>query len=174
MKKLLLVFFSGVLVLGSGQLAAKAEVDITWQNPEKFRDVKPSNESRKRYRERVFAQLDEYLLELAERLPDEHKLLITVNDLDLAGEVWPASFAGLGHSMSDVRVIKSIDIPRMSFQYKLVNQSGEVVQEADVKLKDMSFQNRANHFFNSESLRYEKNMLLEWFEDEFPSLIVKN
>ena len=174
MKKLILGIFSGMLILGSGQLAAKAEVDITWQNPEKFRDVKPSNESRKRFRERVFEQLDEYLLELAEQLPDGHKLLITVNDLDLAGQVWPASFAGLGHSMSDVRVIKSVDIPRMSFQYKLVDASGAVVQEADVKLKDMSFQSRHNHFFDSESLRYEKNMLLDWFEDEFPDLLVKN
>jgi hypothetical protein len=174
MKKLMLVIVSGMLMLGSSQLLAKAEVEITWQNPEKFRDVKPANDSRKRFRERTFKKLDEYLVELAETLPDGHKLLMTVDDLDLAGQVWPASFVGLGNSGSDVRLIKSIDIPRMSFQYKLVAESGEVVQEAEVKLKDMSFQERHNPFFRSENLRYEKNMIRDWFNDEFPQMIVKN
>jgi hypothetical protein len=174
MKKLILVIVSGMLMLGSSQLLAKAEVEITWQNPEKFRDVKPANDSRKRFRERTFKKLDEYLVELAEKLPDGHKLLITVDDLDLAGQVWPASFIGFGHSGSDVRLIKSIDIPRMSFQYKLVAESGEVVQEAEVKLKDMSFQDRHNPFFRSENLRYEKNMIRDWFNDEFPQMLAKN
>ncbi|MFT5675278.1 MAG: hypothetical protein ACI808_001208 [Paraglaciecola sp.] len=174
MKKLMLVIVSGMLIVGSSQLSAKAEVEITWQNPEKFRDVKPANDSRKRFRERTFKKLDEYFVELAERLPDGQKLLITVDDLDLAGQVWPASFVGLGHGSSDVRLIKSIDIPRMSFQYKLEDMSGEVLQEAEVKLKDMSFQDRHNPFFRSENLRYEKNMLRDWFNDEFPEVIVKN
>ncbi|MFT4939111.1 MAG: hypothetical protein ACI88A_002144 [Paraglaciecola sp.] len=167
MKKLILVIVSGMMIVGSSHLAAKAEVEITWQNPEEFRDVKPSNDSRIRFREKTFKELDEYLLELAERLPDGQKLLITVDDLDLAGQVWPASFVGLGTGGSDVRLIKSIDIPRMSFQYKLLDESGKVVQEAEVKLKDMSFQDRHNPFFASESLRYEKNMLRDWFRDEF-------
>jgi hypothetical protein len=37
----------------------------------------------------------------------------------------------------------------------------------------MAFMDRANRFFDSESLRYEKNMLKVWFDDEFPSLVVK-
>jgi hypothetical protein len=90
-----------------------------------------------------------------------------VSDLDLAGQVWPASFVGLGHGTSDVRVIKNIDIPRMKFSYQLVDESGQVLQQAEVNLKDMSFQERSNHLFRNEPLRYEKNMLKRWFAQEF-------
>ena len=96
-----------------------------------------------------------------------------VSDLDLAGQVWPASYLGLGHSTSDVRIIKNIDIPRINFSYQLLDESGEVVQKADVKLKDMSFLDRSNHFFKSESLRYEKNMLQRWFKQEFGAHIAQ-
>lgn len=146
---------------------AQAEVEIVWDKPEKYRDVKPSNESRKKFREATFERLDKYLNKLATALPDDKKLLMQVSDLDLAGQVWPASFVGMGHSSSDVRVIKDIDIPRMTFSYQLLDKSGQVVQQASVNLKDMAFLNRSNHLFKSEPLRYEKNMLKNWFEQEF-------
>jgi hypothetical protein len=92
---------------------------------------------------------------------------MNVTNLDLAGDVLPASFAGLGQSMSDVRVVKPIYIPRMSFSYQLLSSDGTVLQEKEVKLKDMSFSNSHNRFFSSDALRYEKNMIADWFEGEF-------
>ena len=106
-------------------------------------------------------------MELAEVLPDGQTLKITVTNLDLAGQVWPASFVGLGQSASDVRLIKSIDIPRIAFNYELLNSNDEILKQGEQNLKDMSFQDRHNPFFSSESLRYEKNMLRMWFEDQF-------
>ncbi len=153
---------------------AKATVEVEWKNPTEYRDVKPTSQSRSAFREQTFKKLEEYLSELAEALPDGQTLSMTVTNLDLAGEVWPASFVGLGHSASDVRLIKRLYIPRMEFSYSLKGADGEVVQSKDVKLKDMSFQDRHNPFFTSETLRYEKNMLKEWFADEFPDLIAKN
>jgi hypothetical protein len=173
MRKLYIVLISAALALFSSQTFAKAEVDITWQEPEKYRDVRPSNESRMRFRESTFKELNEYITELAEDLPDGQALLMTVDNLDLAGQVWPASFVGFGHGSSDVRLIKSIDIPRMSFTYQLLDENGLVLQESAVKLKDMSFQSRHNRFFDSEALRYEKNMIQDWFKDEFPQLTAK-
>lgn len=173
MKKAYLVLISSVLTLLSSQTFAKAEVEIIWQEPKKFTDVRATNESRKGFRESTFKKLDEYIAELAEYLPEGHKLSMTVDNLDLAGQVWPASFVGLGHSGSDVRLIKSIDIPRMSFTYQLLDEAGQVVQESAVKLKDMSFQDRHNPFFDSESLRYEKNMIRDWFKDEFSQLMAR-
>jgi hypothetical protein len=162
-----------VFILGFNQnVAAETEVEIEWQNPEKYRDVRSANESRKRFRESTFKRLDEYINELAEVLPKDNKLILQVSDLDLAGRVWPASFVGLGLSGSEVRVIKQIDIPRMHFSYQLYSASGEVVKQAEVKLKDMSFMDRSNHFFKNEPLRYEKNMLRDWFKKEFKSQIV--
>jgi hypothetical protein len=173
--KILFKFIISAVTLGlSSQAVAEEKVEIEWDKPEKYRDVRPSNESRKRFRESTFKRINEYMNKLALELPADKRLLMKVSDLDLAGQVWPASFVGLGHSSSDVRVIKNIDIPRINFSYQLLDESGQVVQEADVKLKDMSFLDRSNHFFKSESLRYEKNMLKRWFNEEFSSQMTQD
>jgi hypothetical protein len=170
--KMLTGLIISAMTLGlSSQVEAKAVVEIEWDKPEKYRDVRPSNESRNKFREATFKRINEYMNELALALPDNKKLLMKVSDLDLAGQVWPASHLGLGHSVSDVRIIKNIDIPRINFSYQLLNESGEVLQQSEVKLKDMSFLDRSNRFFKSESLRYEKNMLQRWFKQEFSTHI---
>ena len=174
MKKLMIALVVSSLGLCSTAALSQAQVEINWEHPEKYRDVRPTMESRIKFREHTFEQLHEYIQELAAQLPDDQKLVLNVTDLDLAGQVWPASFVGFGNSTSDVRVVKHVDIPRMSFSYKLLDTAGEVIQEGDVDLKDMSFMDRANRFFTSENLRYEKNMLKSWFKDEFPQLVVKN
>jgi hypothetical protein len=167
MKHIAIAVFSISLLFFSAISLAQAEVEITWQDPEKFDDVRSASESRVKFRERTFKELDEYINELAEDLPKGQKLVMNVTNLDLAGDVLPASFAGLGQSMSDVRVVKPIYIPRMSFSYQLLSSDGTVLQEKEVKLKDMSFSNSHNRFFSSDALRYEKNMIADWFEDEF-------
>ncbi|MDP5032030.1 MAG: DUF3016 domain-containing protein [Paraglaciecola sp.] len=174
MKKLIVPLVASSLALISVPSFSQAEVEVNWQNPESYRDVRPTGESRKRFREHTFAELQDYIVKLAEQLPQGQKLTLNVTNLDLAGQVWPASFVGLGHSTNDVRVVKNIDIPRMSFSYTLTNKAGEIVQQAEVDLKDMAFMDRANRFFDSENLRYEKNMLKSWFDAEFPALVVKN
>lgn len=172
--KILIGLIISAMTLGlSSQVLAQTEVEIEWDKPEKYRDVRPSNESRKRFRENTFEHINEYMNKLALALPDNKKLLMKVTDLDLAGQVWPASFVGLGMSGSDVRVVKDIDIPRINFSYQLLDISGQVLQEAEVELKDMSFLNRSNHLFRNEALRYEKNMLKRWFNAEFESIIAQ-
>jgi len=173
MKILTGIVFSALTLSLSSQVAAQAEVEIEWDKPEKYSDVRPSNESRKRFRETTFKRINEYMNKLALTLPENQKLVMQVSDLDLAGQVWPASFVGLGHSASDVRIIKSIDIPRINFSYQLLDESGEVMQQADVKLKDMSFLDRIGGSIRNEALRYEKHMLKRWFNKEFDSHIVK-
>lgn len=163
-----------MVLIGSSQVLATTQVEVQWQNPEKYRDVRPASESRKRFRESTFKKLDAYLQELSSKLPDGSKLLMTVTDLDLAGQVWPASFTVLGHGSSDIRVIKEVDIPRMSFNYQLMSSSGEILQGADVDLKDMSFMNRASRRFRSDTLGYEKSMLKRWFDKEFSEQITQN
>jgi hypothetical protein len=171
MKILSGLIISAVTLGFSNQVLAQAKVEIEWDKPEKFRDVRPSNQSRKRFRESTFEDINKYMNELSLVLPNNQKLLMKVSDLDLAGQVWPASHLGLGYDGSDVRIVKNIDIPRINFSYKLLNESGEVVQQAEVNLKDMSFLDRSHHLFKSESLRYEKSMLQRWFKQEFAAYI---
>lgn len=173
MKKRILpiVFLAGSLPMS---LIQAAEVEVTWEKPKEFSDIKPANESQKSFRNRTLKQFEAYFAKLAEALPAGQKLRFTVTNVDLAGEVWPASFVGLGHGGSDVRLIKSIYIPRMTFSYTLTDAKNNELQSAEVKLKDMSFQDRSVGRFRDDSLRYEKNMLKRWFKDEFPDLVAKN
>lgn len=146
---------------------AAASVEINWKDPESYTDVRPSNESRSGFQKRTFAALEKTFVTLAEALPDGQKLTITVTNLDLAGEVWPSSFVGLGQSAaSDVRLIKRIDIPRMKFSYTLTDANGAELKSADVSIKDMGFMDGINRHFNSDPLRYEKAMIEDWFGDE--------
>jgi hypothetical protein len=154
-----------------GFIYAQGQVEVEWDNPKKYRDVRATSGTSHKFRQSTFKKLDEYLLKLAEALPDGHKLMFKVTDLDLAGQVWPASFAGFGHGATDIRVIKSVDVPRMNFNYELLGVTGEVLQHAEVKLKDLSFLERGNRHFPSESLRYEKNMLKQWFSKEFKEVL---
>jgi hypothetical protein len=160
------VILTSIVAFGLAiQPLAAAEVEVSWENPDDFSDVKPVNQSRKRFQQRVFNQFEEYIQELSEELPENQRLEINVTNLDLAGKVWPGSFVGLGHSAANVRLIKSIDIPRMDFSYQLKDQQGQVLQSAEVKLKDMAFQDRIANRLRNDSLRYEKMMFKRWFDE---------
>ncbi|MDM7861726.1 DUF3016 domain-containing protein [Alteromonas sp. ASW11-36] len=178
MKKSLALTLLPVALVASPVVFAADEqqsdkVAVVWESPEDYSDVRPANQSRKRFLEQTLNQLEKHFAKLGERLPANYQWNLTVTNLDLAGEVWPSSFVGLGHGADDVRVIKDIDIPRMSFSYQLTD-AGQVVKEADVELKDMGFLQRSLRGFDSEPLRYEKRMLNEWFADEFSEQIAKN
>ena len=66
-----------------------------------------------------------------------------------------------------IRVIKNIDIPRIEFFYEYKDANGSVLKSDTVNLKDMSFMTGHNPLFNSDSLKYEKNMLRKWFKKTF-------
>lgn len=154
--------------------ASAAEVNITWEEPESFTDVRPSNESRKRFRERTLSELEAHISELASALPEHYVLSMTVTNLDLAGQVWPAQFVGLGNNVgNDVRLIQRVDIPRMNFTYSLNGENSKVLKADDVKLKDMAFLESHTRRRANENLAYEKAMLDTWFNDTFAEHVVK-
>tara|TARA_Y100001956_G_C4033937_1_gene147555 strand:+ start:30 stop:575 length:546 start_codon:yes stop_codon:yes gene_type:complete len=153
-----------------------AEVKITWEEPESYSDVRPTNESRKRFRERTLQELEEHIVDLASDLPESQVLSMTVTNVDLAGQVWPSQFVGFGNGAgSDVRIIKRVDIPRMTFSYSLANADGQVILSGeDVKLKDMDFMESNIRRNRTESLSYEKAMLNDWFSDTFSTQVAAN
>ena len=150
-----------------------AEVKITWEEPESYSDIRPTNESRKRFRERTLEELESHIVELAKDLPDSQVLSMTVTNVDLAGQVWPSQFVGFGNGAgSDVRIIKRIDIPRMTFSYTLANEDGQIIVSGEeIKLKDMDFMESNIRRNRTESLSYEKAMLNDWFSDTFATQV---
>ena len=145
-----------------------SKVEITWQSPNDYRDIRPSNETRKGFRERVFSSLGKHFNKLAEALPEGQSLSVTVTNIDLAGQVWPTFGAGA----ADIRIVDRVDIPRMAFSYEL-KENGDTIKSAEVKLKEMAFMNRISRMRSSEPFGYEKAMLTRWFDNEFEDNLAK-
>jgi hypothetical protein len=45
-----------------------------------------------------------------------------------------------------------------------VEQNGQVIKSGEAKLQDMNYQQTFSHYFDSEPLRYEKQMIDDWFD----------
>ncbi|MFC3094341.1 DUF3016 domain-containing protein [Alteromonas sediminis] len=183
MRKLLLVSALSLSTMTSATAIAdekdqtvkneEGRVLITWQSPQDYSDIRPSLQSRRSFRKQVFRELDEAFEKLAETLPEGQTLHVTVTDIDLAGQVWPASFVGIGSGGEDVRVVKRIHIPRMTFSYVLKDASGNDIKADDVKIKDMGFLDGLSVRFSERPFAYEKRMLKDWFGDTFSEQVAK-
>ena len=138
-------------------------ISVEWVEPKSFRDVKDSNFSSERFRKNVFNQLEKHLNKLASDLPEGQSIRFRITDLDLAGRIEPASFLGYTRSLDDVRIMRNIDIPRIQFEYELVDDKGTVIRAEEVDLKNMNYLNDAGMASRNKPYKYEKRMLSRWF-----------
>lgn len=157
---------SGATVLFAAPPAAqKNQVDVIFDHPENFTDVKDSQLGSDRGRDDYLALFKEYIQERAPRyLTEGQALQLTVSDLDMAGDFEPWR----GPNYSDVRIVKDIYPPRMKFSYKVTDSAGAVVKEGKESLIDTSFQFSVSPINTNDSLRYEKAMFDNWLRDTFP------
>jgi hypothetical protein len=149
--------FMKTLVVG-GLLAlaasAQAAVSVVFNETQRYSDVPFPTADRRE----VLAQIEDHFKKLAQYLPAGQDLNIEVLDVDLAGREVPNFRAG-----RDLRVINGrADWPRMQLRYSL-QQGGQVVKSGEAQLQDMNYQHSANRYFDSEPLRYEKQMIDDWF-----------
>ncbi len=154
-----------IAVLISTQAIA-ATSEIKWVEPDKYRDIDAGEESKMKFRERVFTRFEKHFNKLADKLPEGQVLKIEVTDLDLAGST-------LHGGMKRIRVIKSIHFPRIDFSYQLVDATGAELKSANVELKDMNFMMGSNLRYRNDFLGYEKKLLDDWFKKEFSEETVK-
>ena len=167
MKKILCgLMLTGMFVSG----AFAGEAKVTWQEPEKYTDIKPSNETRDSFKERVFKEFNIMFAGMAKKLPDGYQLEINVTDLDLAGDV-NGMYSSLGR---EIRVVKELYWPRMVFSYTLKNEKNEIVATAKEDVKDMNFMSPAGMHSTGSGFDYEEKMLNDWFKAQqkmkkFPS-----
>ncbi|QYJ82861.1 DUF3016 domain-containing protein [Shewanella aegiceratis] len=134
-------------------------VKITWQDVDSYRDVKAVSDIQSRYELRVFDTLTKNLNKAAEKtLKPNQKLELVVTDVDLAGDVRPT----FGATPNDIRVIKDIYPPQMTFSYQVLD-GDQVVIAGDEKLRDMSFMHTTG-VMNDKPLRHESKMLSDWLK----------
>ncbi|GIU02519.1 DUF3016 domain-containing protein [Shewanella morhuae] len=134
-------------------------VKITWQNPKDFRDIKSSGEIQSRYEKRLFETLTKNISKEASKiLKPNQKLEMTMTDVDLAGDMRPT----FGATPDDLRVIKDLYPPRMTFTYQIL-ENDKVIIVGDEKLSDMGFLGGI-HSSTDKPFIYETKMLTEWLK----------
>lgn len=146
---------AAMLSLGAaGAMAAPATV--TFAQPEQFSDVPRSAWDR----ERILKLLTQHFDVLAARLPAGQTLTVEVLDLDLAGRTMPTAM-----SNPDLRVLGTgADWPHMRLRFT-VREGERVFKSGEDNISSMSYLEKVNRYLSGDSLRYEKQMLDDWFKD---------
>jgi hypothetical protein len=147
------VALAGLLALAAGN--ASAGVSVIWDHPENFHDLPFAGWDRKE----MLDQITDHFKKLGENLPPGQDLHIVITDFDPAGRLVPSIRMG-----RDLRVMTGrADWPRMDLRYE-VEQNGQVIKRGKSELQDMNYQQTSSHYFDTEPLRYEKQMIDEWFD----------
>lgn len=148
--------------------ATQSRIKVSWQAPEKFTDIRPASESKKRFQEKVIAAFDKMWAEFAEDLPAGYQLDIVMTDIDLAGDVNPMYRA----NHVDIRVIKEIYMPRVKLNYVLTGPQQQIIASAtDVKIHDMGFMSSSTIGALNREFHYEQTMLEKWFKKHILSQV---
>ncbi|MCD4514314.1 DUF3016 domain-containing protein [Brucella pseudogrignonensis] len=149
------VLISAVL----GATGAAASVNITFVNPEHYRDSDFRSAAR---RESVIAELSRYLERLDRRyLKPGQRVDIEVLDMRLAGEYEPWR-----RNFDDVRILRDTTPPRLKLRYTF-RQGNRVLAQGEETLTDLSYLSNPSARASSERFAYEKLMLREWFRKRF-------
>jgi len=90
-------------------------------------------------------------------LKEGQTLSMTITDVDLAGEYEPWR----SPDFDDIRIVKDIYPPRISFSFELKDSEGTVLKSGEEKLVDMSFQYRVR-ISSYDDLFYDKEMITDW------------
>ena len=132
--------------------------EVNFLQPERFADA-----GRGRDAEQVQATLAQHLQALAARhLPASQTLTVDFTDIDLAGNLRPASRMG-----QEVRVLRGgADWPRLALHYAL-SDKGQVIASGDENLADMAYLQHATALRTQTALPYETRLLSAWFEQRF-------
>lgn len=147
---------------GAPRAAPGVRVEVAFREPEKFSDVEtgPGTDTA---RDAVLAELREQVRRVAApRLPAGSTLVVTVIDLDLAGE----RESWRGPPWDETRLVRPMYPPRIVLEFRLTDAGGAVLREGRRDLGDLNFQNRAASPGEGE-LRYEKELLGDWVRGEF-------
>jgi hypothetical protein len=150
---------AGLFALAAG--AASAGVKVVYDHPENFADLPFASWER----EDVLKDLTGHFTKLGQALPPGQDLTIEVLDIDLAGRTHPGRSAG-----RDIRILRGgADWPHMHLRYSL-ESNGTVIKQGDDQLSDMMYLNHISHYTDGDTLRYEKQMIDDWFENNIAPL----
>lgn len=134
--------------------------DVTFTDPQKFIDAtfdRPRSEKNLREVQEAVRKMFSQLA--GTYLAPGQSLSVEVSDIDLAGRIEPTA------SMADeIRVMRTSSWPRLRFTYA-VTENGAVVRSGEADIHDFNYLTGFNRYFDSDRLRYERQMLADWFRE---------
>lgn len=142
---------------------AGSPVKVSWTDPAQFTDIRYSRNRWEAERGDWVNDLASYFQKAAaKRLPEGQQMQVTITDIKRAGDYEPWH----GPRLDDVRIIKDIYPPRLSFTWTRTDASGRVIDQGEQKLVDTAFLMSSTSFNDSDPLRYEKRMIDDWLRRE--------
>ncbi|MFK3650410.1 DUF3016 domain-containing protein [Lysobacter enzymogenes] len=146
-------------------LPAQGAVDVRWDNPEQFSEIRQSRNRFEARRGNWVEQIAQYVRKRTEaQLAPGQRLSIEITDIKRAGDYEPWH----GPQFDDTRFIRDIYPPRMDLKFTLSDANGQVIEQGERTLRDMSFLMGLNRTASAtDPLRYEKRMIDTWAYREF-------
>jgi hypothetical protein len=158
-----LVGLAAVVGVQAADAKSSPRAEVNFSEPEKFADAADGQRGSDYGRDANLAELRDHIVRKANTyIPEGQKLVVTVTDVDLAGEIEPWR----SPQLQDVRIIKEIYTPRIDLSYKLLDAGGAVVKEGKSQLRDLTFMMNINPNRNDPRI-YEKALLDDWLRKEF-------
>ena len=164
--QLLLIAAAGLV----GSLAVAAEtatkVEVLFaKEPGEYADVRDGWSASEKGQAANLDALKQHIEKrAADLVPADHKLTVTLTEVDLAGDFEPWGRP----EMQDVRIVKDIYPPRIDLEFKLTDAAGVVVKEGKRELRDLAFMMKLSIDRNDPN-RHEKELLNDWLRREFKS-----
>jgi hypothetical protein len=161
-------------LLGLGRVSAGLAADpapdtpetpmsVVFVHPERFADVKDGVFASDTGKARILDDLGQCMREAGQRyVPAGFSVEVRVTEVDLAGDFEPWR----GSQFERVRVYRDIYSPRIDLEFLVTDGEGRLVREGRRSLRDLSYLQRAV-LRPGDPLRFEKDMLRDWFRDEF-------
>lgn len=148
-----------VALLLSG--AAHAAADVTFKNVDSYIDATFERPRSEKNLQEVQDGLRRAFSTLADRyLPAGQSLAVEVSGIDLAGRLEPAFSSG------DIRIMQAVTWPRLQFTYTVMER-GAVVESGQADIRDSDYLNGFNNQPYGDRLRYERQLLADWFRKTF-------
>ena len=144
--------FVAVLLLAE---PVAAGVKVSFADPERFTDADLRGVD-------VVKDLRAYFQRLGSRLDRSIDLSVTVLDINAAG------FDMSTRGPSSYRVLSGATWPKVKLRYVLT-KNGKVIKSGEEWITDQIYRAHAGMASSSDPLRYEKNMLDDWFSARFAS-----
>ena len=141
-------------------LQAEGPVSVRWNDPSTFSELRNSPNRFEAQRGDWVNQLATHLrTSSAAALQPGQTLEVTITDIKRAGDFEPWQ----GPRATDIRFMRDIYPPRMTFQYVLKAADGRIIDEGEAQLRDTGYLHGGGGLAsNSDPLRYEKKLIDDW------------